>query len=99
MSGAQILNDPWVWYSHNIPLIKKKKNWFSVLEILEIHQETNKEQETNTVSDTLCFDKQEESNRNEPPTLENRKTTPQQQRTNTNTRTKNEFRKFKENYE
>ena len=41
-----------------------KKGWFSDLKILEICQKTNNEQDTNTVSDTLAFDKQEQSNRN-----------------------------------
>ena len=45
-----------------------KKAWFSDLEILEIHRKTNNEQDTNAVSDTPRFDKQEQSNRNEPPT-------------------------------
>ena len=36
---------------------------------------TNNEQDTNTVSDTLCFDKQGQSHRNEPTTLENRNAT------------------------
>ena len=53
-----------------------KKGWFSDLEIQEIRQKTNKEQDTNTVSDTLGFDKQELSNRNEPTTWKNRNTKP-----------------------
>ena len=72
-----------------------KKGLFSDLEILE----TNNEQDTNTVSDTLGFNKQEQSNRNEPPTPENRNTAhPLKHSANSNTRTKNKFRKFKENY-
>ena len=39
---------------------------------LEIRQKAINEQNTNTVSDTLGFDKQEQSNRNEHRTLENR---------------------------
>ena len=61
--------------THGLRIIIKK-GWFSDLEILEIHLKTNNEQDTNTVSDTLCFDKQEKSNRNEPPTSEHRNTTP-----------------------
>ena len=52
-----------------------KKGWFSDLEILEIHQKTNNEQNTYTVSDTLGFDRHEQSSRNKPPTSENRNTT------------------------
>ena len=58
-----------------IRTIIKKKGWFSDHEILEIRQKTNNEQDTNTISDTLCFDKQKQSNRNKPPTSENRNTT------------------------
>ena len=39
-----------------------KKGWFSDLEILEICQKTNNEQDPNTVSDTLDFNQQEQSN-------------------------------------
>ena len=73
-----------------------KKGWSSGL---EIRQKTNNEQNSNTVSETRGLDKQELSNRNEPPTSEKRQNTPQKDRANTNTRTKNRFRKFKENYE
>ena len=52
-----------------------KKGWFSDLEILEIHQKTNNNQDTNTITDTLSIDKQEQSNRNELPTSKNRNTT------------------------
>ena len=51
------------------------KDCFSDLEILEICQKTNNEQCTNTVSETLGFDKQQQSYRNEPQTLENRNAT------------------------
>ena len=51
-----------------------KEVWSSDLEIQEIRQKTNNEQDTNTISDTLCFHKQVQSNRNEPPNLENRNT-------------------------
>ena len=47
-----------------------KKGWFSDLEILEIRQKTNYELDTNTVSDTRGFDKQEESSRSKPTTSE-----------------------------
>ena len=42
-----------------------KKGWFSDLEILEIHQKTYNEQDSNTIPDTLSIDKQEQSNRSE----------------------------------
>ena len=45
-----------------------KKCWFSDLEILEIRQKTINEPDTNTVSETLGFDKQEQANRNKRPT-------------------------------
>ena len=48
---------------------------FSDIEILEIRQKTNNEQDTNTISDTQSIDKQEQSNRSEPPTSENRNIT------------------------
>ena len=38
--------------------------------MLEIHQKTNNEQDTKTITDTLTIDKQEQSNRNERPTSE-----------------------------
>ena len=53
----------------------KKIGWFSNLEILEIHQKTNNEQDTNTITDAASIYKQEQSNRNEPLTSENRNTT------------------------
>ena len=46
-----------------------------IKKIFEIHQKTNNEQDSNTKSDTLNIDKQEQSNRNEQPTSENRNTT------------------------
>ena len=49
-----------------------KKGWFSDLEILEIHWKINNEQDYNTISDTPSIDNQEQSNRNESPTSENR---------------------------
>ena len=51
-----------------------KKGWFSDLEILDIHQKTNHEQVSNTISDTPSINKQEQSNQNKPPTSENRNT-------------------------
>ena len=42
---------------------------------LEIHQKINNEQDSNTISDIPSIDKQEQSNRNEPRTSENRNTT------------------------
>ena len=51
------------------------KGWFSDFEILEIRQKTKNQQNTNTVSGILGFAKQEQSNRNEPPTSEKRNTT------------------------
>ena len=50
-----------------------KKDWFSGLEIPEIPEKTYYEQDTNTVSDTLSFVKQEQSNQNKPATSENKK--------------------------
>ena len=38
-----------------------KKGWFSDFEILEIRQKTNNEQDPYTLSNTLGFDKQEQS--------------------------------------
>ena len=81
-----------------------KKDWFSGL---EIHQKTNNEQDSNTISDTPSINKQEQSNRNEPATSENRNTAQpnntqhatEQHRANTNTKIKNKFLKFKEDYE
>ena len=53
-----------------------KKDWFSSLEIVEIHQKMNNEQDyKNTVSDTSSINKQKQANRNKPPTAENRNTT------------------------
>ena len=40
-----------------------KKDWFSDFEILDTHQKTNNEQDSNTISDTPTIDKQEQSNR------------------------------------
>ena len=76
-----------------------KKGWFSDLEILAIHQKIDNERDINTISDTPSIDKQEQSNRNELPTSENKHHTTKQHRANTNTRTKNKFIKFKDNYE
>ena len=82
-----------------------KKDWFSDLEIAEIHQKTNNEQDSNTVPDTSGINKEKQPNRNEPPTSENgnttqpNKRTTKQLRTNTNTRTKGKSRKLKENCE
>ena len=45
---------------------------FYDVEILEIHQKIDNEHDSNTISDTPCIDKQNQSNRNEPPTSENR---------------------------
>ena len=53
-----------------------KKGWFSDLEILEIHQKTNK-QDYNTVPATSRVVKQKQPNRNELPTSENRNATQQ----------------------
>ena len=52
-----------------------KKGWFYDLEILEIHQKTINEQDSNTISDISSIDKQEQFNQNEPSTSENRNTT------------------------
>ena len=52
-----------------------KKGWFSDIEILEINQKINNEQYSNIISDTSRINKQKMSNRNEPPTSENRNTT------------------------
>ena len=52
-----------------------KKGWFSDFELLEIRKKTNNEEDTYTVSNTLCLDKHEQSNQNELPTLENRNIT------------------------
>ena len=51
-----------------------KGDLFSDLEILEICQKANNEKDTNTVSDTLYFDKQKQSYRNKQLTSENIKT-------------------------
>ena len=51
-----------------------KRGWFSYLEILEIHQKTNK-QGNNTVPDTSSVVKQKQPNRNEQPTSENENAT------------------------
>ena len=65
---------------------------------------TNNEQDRNRIPDTPSIYKQEQSNRNKPPTSENRNTTQpknktNQHRANTNARIKNKMRKNKENYE
>ena len=52
-----------------------KKDWFSDLQLLEIHQKINNEQESNTISDTQSINKQKESNRNERPSSKNRNAT------------------------
>ena len=54
-----------------------KKGQFSNLKILEIHQKINNEQDNYTVPDTSTIKKLKQSNRNEPPTSENGKTTQQ----------------------
>ena len=41
-----------------------KKGWFPDFKILEIHQKTNNEQDSKTLSDTPSTDKQEQSNQN-----------------------------------
>ena len=51
-----------------------KKGGFSDLELLEIHQKTNK-QDNNTVPDTSSVVKQNQSNRNELPTSQNENAT------------------------
>ena len=51
------------------------------------------------MSKTPSINKQKQSNRNESPVSENRNITPRTNRENTNTRTKNKLRKFKEHYE
>ncbi len=52
-----------------------KKVLVSDLEILAIHHKTNTEQDINTKSETPSIDKEEHSNRHEPPISENRNTT------------------------
>ena len=47
---------------------------------------------------TLYFEKEEQSNRNEPPTSENRNTTQSNNKEKTLTQKQNKFRKFNENY-
>ena len=51
-----------------------KKDWFSDLQLLEIHQKTLK-QNYNTVPDTPSGDKQKQSNEKEPQTPANENTT------------------------
>ena len=57
-----------------------KKGCFSDFELLEIHHKINKEQDSNTTSDTPNIDKQQQSNWNEPLTSENRNNTGKQHR-------------------
>ena len=52
-----------------------KTGWFSDLEILEIHQKINNEPDSNAISDIPSINKQKQSNRDEPPTSENRNAT------------------------
>ena len=52
-----------------------KKSWFYDFEILEIHQKTNNEQDSKTISDTPSTDKQEQCNWNESAISENRNIT------------------------
>ena len=54
-----------------------KKGWFSVHEILEIHQKINNEQGSNTVPDTSNISIQKQPNRNVSPTSKNENTTQQ----------------------
>ena len=51
------------------------KNWFSGLEILEMHHKIDNEEDSNTIPDTLSIKKQKQPNWNEPPTSENRNAT------------------------
>ena len=51
-----------------------KKGWFSDIEILEIHQESNT-QDNNTVPDASSVVKHKQPNRSEVPTSENKNTT------------------------
>ena len=71
--------------------IKSGTTAYTDLKIQEIPQKTNNEQNTNTILDTPNTNKQEQSNRNEPPTSENRNTTHPNNTANTNKRTKNKF--------
>ena len=52
-----------------------KKGLFSDREIIEIHQKINNQRGNNTVPVTSNINKQKQSNRNEPPTSENRNST------------------------
>ena len=45
-----------------------KKDRFSDLEIIEIHQKINNQQGNNTLRNTSNINKQKQPNRNEPPT-------------------------------
>ena len=80
-----------------------KKGWFSDLEIIEIHQKMNKTVIQYQTHQVLINKKiQTEMNRKilkKKETLHNQTSHTKQYRTNTNTRTKNRFREFKENYE
>ena len=83
-----------------------KKDWFSYLEILEIHQKINNEQNNDIIPDTSIIIKQKQPYRDELHTSENgnatqtkKKRTTKQPKRNTITRTKSKSRKFKENYE
>ena len=48
-----------------------KKDWFSDLEIIEIHKKINNQQSNNTVPDTSSNNKKTQPNQKEPPTSEN----------------------------
>ena len=52
-----------------------KKDWFSDLEIIEIHQKINNLRGSNTVPDISTINKQKQPNQNEPLSSENGKTT------------------------
>ena len=69
--------------------------------MLEIHQKINNEQDSNTISDTQGFGKQEHSLTEINHQLCKIETphTPNNTEQNTNTRTKNKSKKFKENPE
>ena len=75
------------------------KAWFSDSEILEIRPKTNNEQITSRESVTLGFDQQEQSNRNEPPTSENKNTLSNKTKETLTQKQKTKFSTFKENYE
>ena len=76
-----------------------KKRWFSDFGILEIHQQINWgtcQQDPNTVTETLNTEKLEPSNRIEMQSYDNQNS--KHNRTNTNSRRKNECRDYEENY-